>query len=94
MFVSELKEASERTQAQCRLEKQRRKELELKVNNLEEDLQDLKTDKEALERVRTFVFPSVRQSFLEMLFDSVPSPPSLDSLGKEEEVACGASTLA
>ncbi|XP_055360262.1 FK506-binding protein 15 isoform X2 [Betta splendens] len=48
--LGELKEASERTQVQYRLEKQRRKEIELKVNNLEEDLQDLKTDKEGLER--------------------------------------------
>ncbi|TKS78016.1 FK506-binding protein 15 [Collichthys lucidus] len=48
--LEELKEAAERTQAQYRSEKQRRKEMELKVNNMEEELQDLKTDKERLER--------------------------------------------
>lgn len=51
-WVSELKEAAERIQAQYRSEKQRRKEMELRVNNMEEELQDLKTDKEGLERVR------------------------------------------
>lgn len=49
--VSELKEAAERAQAQYRSEKQSRKEMELRVNNTEEELQDLKTDKESLERV-------------------------------------------
>ncbi|XP_035514553.1 FK506-binding protein 15 isoform X2 [Morone saxatilis] len=48
--LEELKEAAERAQAQYRSEKQRRKEMELKVNNMEEELQDLKTDKESLER--------------------------------------------
>ncbi|XP_068559313.1 FK506-binding protein 15 isoform X2 [Cebidichthys violaceus] len=48
--LGELKEAAERTQAQYRSEKQRRKEMELRVNNMEEELQDLKTDKESLER--------------------------------------------
>lgn len=52
LCVSELKEAAERTQAQYRSEKQRRKEMELRDNNMEEELQDLKTDKERLERVR------------------------------------------
>uniref|UniRef100_A0AAX7U8F5 peptidylprolyl isomerase n=1 Tax=Astatotilapia calliptera TaxID=8154 RepID=A0AAX7U8F5_ASTCA len=37
-------------QTQYRSEKQRRKETELKVNTMEEELQDLKTDKESLER--------------------------------------------
>uniref|UniRef100_A0A674AW91 peptidylprolyl isomerase n=1 Tax=Salmo trutta TaxID=8032 RepID=A0A674AW91_SALTR len=46
----ELKETSERGQAQYRTEKQKRKEIELRVNNMEEELQDLKTDKESLER--------------------------------------------
>uniref|UniRef100_A0A7N8WNB5 peptidylprolyl isomerase n=1 Tax=Mastacembelus armatus TaxID=205130 RepID=A0A7N8WNB5_9TELE len=41
---------SDRAQAQYRSEKQRRKEMEQRVNNMEEELQDLKTDKEGLER--------------------------------------------
>ncbi|XP_018524829.1 FK506-binding protein 15 isoform X3 [Lates calcarifer] len=49
--VEELKETAERAQAQYRSEKQRRKEMELRVNNMEEELQDLKTDKEGLERM-------------------------------------------
>uniref|UniRef100_A0A7N6AIL4 peptidylprolyl isomerase n=1 Tax=Anabas testudineus TaxID=64144 RepID=A0A7N6AIL4_ANATE len=48
--LHELKEAAESTQAQYRIEKQRRKDLELRINNMEEELQDLKTDKEGLER--------------------------------------------
>ncbi|XP_053181784.1 FK506-binding protein 15 [Scomber japonicus] len=48
--LEELKEAAERAQAQYRSEKQKRKEMELRVNNMEEELQDLKTDKESLER--------------------------------------------
>ncbi|KAM6944270.1 FK506-binding protein 15 isoform 2-T2 [Lycodopsis pacificus] len=48
--LGELKEAAERTQARYRSEKQRRKEMELRVVNMEEELQDLKTDKESLER--------------------------------------------
>ncbi|XP_073322595.1 FK506-binding protein 15 isoform X2 [Pagrus major] len=46
----ELKEEVERVQAQYRTEKQKRKEMELRVNNMEEEVQDLKTDKESLER--------------------------------------------
>ncbi|KAK5870520.1 hypothetical protein PBY51_003462 [Eleginops maclovinus] len=46
----ELKEAAERAQAQYRSAKQRRKEMELRVNNMEEELQDLKSDKDSLER--------------------------------------------
>ncbi|GAA6226673.1 FK506-binding protein 15 isoform X3 [Lates japonicus] len=49
--VEELKETAERAHAQYRSEKQRRKEMELRVNNMEEELQDLKTDKEGLERL-------------------------------------------
>uniref|UniRef100_A0A8C7MVY1 peptidylprolyl isomerase n=1 Tax=Oncorhynchus kisutch TaxID=8019 RepID=A0A8C7MVY1_ONCKI len=49
--LEELKETSERGQAQYRTEKQKRKEMELRVNNMEEELQDLKIDKESLERV-------------------------------------------
>uniref|UniRef100_A0A6Q2ZLM8 peptidylprolyl isomerase n=1 Tax=Esox lucius TaxID=8010 RepID=A0A6Q2ZLM8_ESOLU len=45
-----LKETAERGQAQYRTEKQKRKEMELRVNNVEEELQDLKTDKEGVER--------------------------------------------
>uniref|UniRef100_A0A8C7UJV1 peptidylprolyl isomerase n=1 Tax=Oncorhynchus mykiss TaxID=8022 RepID=A0A8C7UJV1_ONCMY len=48
--LEELKETSERGQAQYRTEKQKRKEMELRVNNMEEELQDLKIDKESLER--------------------------------------------
>ncbi|KAI4820402.1 hypothetical protein KUCAC02_028382 [Chaenocephalus aceratus] len=48
--LEELKEAAERAQAQYRSEKQRRKEMELRVNNMEEEVQDLKTDKDSLER--------------------------------------------
>uniref|UniRef100_A0A672Z3T0 peptidylprolyl isomerase n=1 Tax=Sphaeramia orbicularis TaxID=375764 RepID=A0A672Z3T0_9TELE len=48
--LEELKEGAERTQTQYRSEKQRRKEMELKVNNMEEEMQDLRTDKESLER--------------------------------------------
>ncbi|KAK1892773.1 FK506-binding protein 15 [Dissostichus eleginoides] len=43
-------EAAERAQAQYRSEKQRRKEMVLRVNNMEEEVQDLKTDKDSLER--------------------------------------------
>ncbi|XP_060893408.1 FK506-binding protein 15 isoform X2 [Labrus mixtus] len=48
--LEELKEAAERAQAQYRSEKQRRKEMELRLNNMEEEIQDLKADKESLER--------------------------------------------
>uniref|UniRef100_A0A8D3CUY5 peptidylprolyl isomerase n=1 Tax=Scophthalmus maximus TaxID=52904 RepID=A0A8D3CUY5_SCOMX len=47
---SELKETAERTQAQYRSERQKRKETELRVVNMEEELQDLRADKEGLER--------------------------------------------
>uniref|UniRef100_A0AAQ4QQL2 peptidylprolyl isomerase n=1 Tax=Gasterosteus aculeatus aculeatus TaxID=481459 RepID=A0AAQ4QQL2_GASAC len=49
--LEELKGAAESLQTQYRSEKQRRKEMELRVNNLEEELLDLKTDKESLERM-------------------------------------------
>ncbi|XP_069022255.1 FK506-binding protein 15 isoform X2 [Embiotoca jacksoni] len=48
--LEELKEAAERAQTQHRSEKQRRKEMELRVNAVEEELQDLKADKDGLER--------------------------------------------
>lgn len=51
VVFSELKEAADRAQTQYRLEKQKRKETELRVSNMEEELQDLKTDKEGLESV-------------------------------------------
>uniref|UniRef100_A0AAQ4QBU3 peptidylprolyl isomerase n=1 Tax=Gasterosteus aculeatus aculeatus TaxID=481459 RepID=A0AAQ4QBU3_GASAC len=51
IHVPELKGAAESLQTQYRSEKQRRKEMELRVNNLEEELLDLKTDKESLERM-------------------------------------------
>lgn len=49
--ISEIKELAERAQAQHRAEKQKRKEVELKLSNLDEELQDLKSEKESLERV-------------------------------------------
>uniref|UniRef100_A0A667XVY6 peptidylprolyl isomerase n=1 Tax=Myripristis murdjan TaxID=586833 RepID=A0A667XVY6_9TELE len=49
--LEELKEAADRAQTQYRSEKQKRKETELRVSNMEEELQDLKTDKEGLESV-------------------------------------------
>uniref|UniRef100_A0A1A7W7I7 peptidylprolyl isomerase n=2 Tax=Iconisemion striatum TaxID=60296 RepID=A0A1A7W7I7_9TELE len=48
--LEELKEAAERAQTRYRSEKQKRKEVELKVSTLEEELQDLRTDKHNLER--------------------------------------------
>ncbi|XP_036434192.1 LOW QUALITY PROTEIN: FK506-binding protein 15 [Colossoma macropomum] len=48
--LQELKEAAEQTQNQSRAEKQKRKEAELKLSNLDEELQDLKSEKESLER--------------------------------------------
>lgn len=46
-----MKELAEHSQAQYRAEKQKRKEVELKLSNLDEELQDLKSEKESLERV-------------------------------------------
>lgn len=48
--ILELKETAERAQSQYKTEKQKRKELELKLNNQEEELQDMKTEKDSLER--------------------------------------------
>ncbi|KAF0033686.1 hypothetical protein F2P81_013752 [Scophthalmus maximus] len=48
--LEELKETAERTQAQYRSERQKRKETELRAVNMEEELQDLRADKEGLER--------------------------------------------
>ncbi|XP_039530573.1 LOW QUALITY PROTEIN: FK506-binding protein 15 [Pimephales promelas] len=46
----ELRETADRVQGQYKMEKQKRKELELKLNNTEEELQDMKTEKDSLER--------------------------------------------
>lgn len=51
--LEELKESAERGQAQYRTEKLKRKEMELKMSNMEEEVQDLRTDKESLERTLT-----------------------------------------
>ncbi|XP_072344277.1 FK506-binding protein 15 isoform X2 [Scyliorhinus torazame] len=48
--LTELQELSERTQTRCKAEKQRRKELEVKVASLEEELVDLRVEKENLEK--------------------------------------------
>uniref|UniRef100_A0A673IC98 peptidylprolyl isomerase n=1 Tax=Sinocyclocheilus rhinocerous TaxID=307959 RepID=A0A673IC98_9TELE len=48
--ILELKETADRMQSQYKMEKQKRKELELKLNNMEEELQDMKTEKDSLER--------------------------------------------
>uniref|UniRef100_A0A8C1Q2L4 peptidylprolyl isomerase n=1 Tax=Cyprinus carpio TaxID=7962 RepID=A0A8C1Q2L4_CYPCA len=48
--ILELKETADRVQSQHKMEKQKRKELELKLNNMEEELQDMKTEKDSLER--------------------------------------------
>uniref|UniRef100_A0A9J8AKY7 peptidylprolyl isomerase n=1 Tax=Cyprinus carpio carpio TaxID=630221 RepID=A0A9J8AKY7_CYPCA len=45
-----LKETADRVQSQHKMEKQKRKDLELKLNNIEEELQDMKTEKDSLER--------------------------------------------
>lgn len=52
--ASELKEAAEASQAQQRSDKQRRKQAELRLSSLEEELQDLKAEKDSLDRVRGF----------------------------------------
>ncbi|XP_051510137.1 FK506-binding protein 15 isoform X3 [Myxocyprinus asiaticus] len=46
----EFKETAERVQSQYKMEKQKRKELEFKLNNVDEELQDMKTEKDSLER--------------------------------------------
>ncbi|XP_052459713.1 FK506-binding protein 15 isoform X2 [Carassius gibelio] len=48
--ILELKETADRVQDQHKMEKQKRKELELKLNNTEDELQDMKTEKDSLER--------------------------------------------
>ncbi|KAG7480512.1 hypothetical protein MATL_G00056910 [Megalops atlanticus] len=49
--LEELKEGAERTQVQYRTEKQRRKETELKLSNMEEEMQDLRTEKDNLDNL-------------------------------------------
>lgn len=49
----ELREASEQTQTKFKSEKQSRRQLELKVTSLEEELTDLRAEKESLEKVNS-----------------------------------------
>lgn len=51
MCFAELQEASEDTQTRFKAEKQSRKHLDMKITALEEELADLKVEKETLERV-------------------------------------------
>ncbi|XP_046726640.1 FK506-binding protein 15 isoform X2 [Silurus meridionalis] len=51
--LQEIKETAEQAQMQYRVEKQKRKEVEMKLRNLDEELQDLKSEKESLERTLT-----------------------------------------
>lgn len=55
VVFSEFKETAERVHSQYKTEKQKRKETELKLNGLEEELQDVKTEKDSMERVRSFL---------------------------------------
>ncbi|KAK3566032.1 hypothetical protein QTP86_024566 [Hemibagrus guttatus] len=48
--LQEMKDLAERAQTQYKAEKQKRKEVELKLSNLDEELQDMKSEKESLER--------------------------------------------
>lgn len=50
-YIPELQEASEQAQARVKSEKQSRKQLELQVTALEEELADLRAEKESLEKV-------------------------------------------
>jgi hypothetical protein len=49
----ELREASEQTQTKFKSEKQSRRQLELKVTSLEEELTDLRAEKTSLEKVNS-----------------------------------------
>lgn len=49
--VPELQETSEQAQSKFKSEKQSRRQLELKVTSLEEELADLRAEKESLEKV-------------------------------------------
>lgn len=92
MRVSELKETSERLQSQYKTEKQKRKETELKLNGLEEELQDVKTDKDSLERVRSFLTLEREKSKPDWMFMG-SGVFVLDVLREEEEVAGGETTM-
>ncbi|XP_063051269.1 FK506-binding protein 15 isoform X2 [Engraulis encrasicolus] len=48
--LEEVKESGERAQTQYKAEKQKRKEVELKLSSIEEEVQDLTTEKDSLER--------------------------------------------
>uniref|UniRef100_A0A4W4FP47 peptidylprolyl isomerase n=1 Tax=Electrophorus electricus TaxID=8005 RepID=A0A4W4FP47_ELEEL len=50
LLVSELKDTAEQVQTQLRAEKQKRKEAELRLSSLDDELQDVKSEKENLER--------------------------------------------
>ena len=49
--ISELQETSQQVQSKFKSEKQSRRQLELRVASLEEELTDLRTEKESLEKV-------------------------------------------
>lgn len=53
-FIPELREASEQAQSKFKSEKQGRRQLELKVTALEEELTDLQAEKESLEKVNFY----------------------------------------
>uniref|UniRef100_A0A8C0LA62 peptidylprolyl isomerase n=1 Tax=Canis lupus dingo TaxID=286419 RepID=A0A8C0LA62_CANLU len=57
--LSELQETSEQAQSRFKSEKQSRRQLELKVTSLEEELADLRAEKESLEKVSSM--PEVSQ---------------------------------
>lgn len=50
-MFAELQEASQDTQSRFKAEKQSRKQLDMKIAALEEELTDLRVEKETLERV-------------------------------------------
>lgn len=50
-LFAELQEASQDTQSRFKAEKQSRKQLDMKIAALEEELTDLRVEKETLERV-------------------------------------------
>lgn len=52
-YIPELQETSEQAQSKFKSEKQSRRQLELKATALEEELTDLRAEKESLERVNS-----------------------------------------
>lgn len=54
--IPELQDTSEQAQTKFKSEKQSRKQLELKVTSLEEELADLRAEKESLEKVNCTEF--------------------------------------